>query len=188
MLSGLIPNQDKSCMFICGVESGNKESLLDVFGYNKSKLPIKCLGVPLITTKAYIFRLCSPCRPYYRKARSWMHHTLSYAGRLQLIKSILFSIQVYWSSLFNLSKDVVLKITSLLRSLLGKGCELASGGVKMAWENICLPKEEGGLGVKNIQVLNRATMVKHIWAICTNLRHSIWSSWIHSYLFRGRNI
>jgi len=51
MLSGLIPNQDKSCMFICGIESGNKESLLDVFGYNESKLPIKYLGVPLITTK-----------------------------------------------------------------------------------------------------------------------------------------
>jgi hypothetical protein len=117
-----------------------------------------------------------------------MHHTLSYTGRLQLIKSILFSIQVYRSSLFNLSKDVVLKITSLLRSLLGKGCELASGGAKMAWENICLPKEEGGLGVKNIQVLNRATMMKHIWAICTNPRHSIWSSLIHSYLLWGRNI
>jgi hypothetical protein len=29
---------------------------------------------------------------------------------------------------------------------------------------------------------------KYVWSICTNPKHSIWSSWIHSYLLRGRNI
>jgi hypothetical protein len=42
-------NQDKSWMFICGVKSENKELLLDVLGYKEGKLPVKYLGVPLIT-------------------------------------------------------------------------------------------------------------------------------------------
>jgi hypothetical protein len=42
------------------------------------------------------------------KARSC---TLSYAGRLQLLISILFSIQVHWSSLSILPKAIIVKIT-----------------------------------------------------------------------------
>jgi hypothetical protein len=42
-------NQDKSWMFICGVKFKNKELLLDVLGYKEGKLPVKYLGVPLIT-------------------------------------------------------------------------------------------------------------------------------------------
>jgi len=51
MLSRLMPNQDKSCMFICGIKSGNKELLPDVLGYKEGKLPVKYLGVPIVTTK-----------------------------------------------------------------------------------------------------------------------------------------
>jgi len=40
----------------------------------------------------------------------------------------------------------------LLTSFLWKGCGLALGSAKVAWENIFLPKEESGLGFKNIEV------------------------------------
>ena len=108
-------------------------------------------------------------------------------GRLQFLKSILFSIQVYWSCLFILSNIVIEKITSLLRSFLWKGSDFSYGNAKVAWDTICLPKKEGGLGVKNLEVWNRTSMVKHLWSIC-NLTKSIWSSWISSCLFQGRSI
>jgi hypothetical protein len=38
-------------MFICGIKSGNKELLPDVLGYKEGKLPVKYLGVPIVTTK-----------------------------------------------------------------------------------------------------------------------------------------
>jgi hypothetical protein len=94
---------------------------------------------------------------------SWINHTLSYAGRLQLIKSILFCIQVYWSSLFIILKAIIVKITSLLLCFLWNGSDLASSGAKVAWDKIYLPKEKGGLGMKN----------QEVWDICTRPAHSI---------------
>jgi len=145
-LSRLMPNQDKSCMFSCmfiyGVEFKNKELLLDVLNYKEGKLPVKYPGIPLITTQ----HISSDCvilvDCIMAKVRSCMHCSLSYACRLQLIKSILFFIQVYWSSLFILPKLVLQKIISLPGSFLLKGYELASSGAKVAWENIGLQRKK----------------------------------------------
>ena len=66
---------------------------------------------------------------------------LSYAGRLQLIRSVLFSIQVYWSSIFILPKEVCKVIDQILRSFLWHG---AVGISKAAWLGTW-SAEEGGL-------------------------------------------
>ena len=81
-----------------------------------------------------------------------------------------------------------MKIITLLKSFLWNGSHLALGGAKVAWDKICLLKEEMGFYVKNLETWNQATMVKHLWIICTRLIHSIWSSKIHFYLLRGRSI
>ena len=81
------------------------------------------------------------------RARSWASRALSYAGRLQLINSILFAIQTYWSPLFILPKSVIKQVEQVLRNFLWKGSDLSHGGAKVAWASICLPKQEGGLGL-----------------------------------------
>jgi hypothetical protein len=93
---------------------------------------------------------------------------------------------VYWSCLFILHKAVIEEITSLLKSFLWNGSDLSYSNAKIALDTICLPKK-GGLGVKNLEVWNRAAMVKHLWSIC-NPTKAIWSSWISSYLLCGRSI
>jgi len=48
---------------------------------------------------------------------------------------------------------------------LWKGGQLASDGAEVARKKICLPKKEGGLGVKNLEVWNQVAIVKHLWVI-----------------------
>lgn len=50
------------------------------------------------------------------KVKSWTNRYFSYAGRIQLIKSILFSMQTYWSSLFILPTKVIKEVESILRA------------------------------------------------------------------------
>lgn len=121
------------------------------------------------------------------RARSWASRALSYAGRLQLINSILFAIQTYWSSLFILPKSVIKQVEQVLRNFLWKGSDLSHGGAKVAWASICLTKQEGGLGITNFEVWNLAAMLKHIWHICSDGDQSIWSNWVRSYLIRHRD-
>lgn len=50
------------------------------------------------------------------------------------MKTILFSIQVYWSSHFILPKAVIKNIEQLLRSFLWKGDDVSKGCGKVAWD------------------------------------------------------
>ncbi|GJY76877.1 homeodomain-like protein [Tanacetum coccineum] len=56
----------------------------------------------------------------------------------------------------------------------------------VAWEVICLPKNEGGLRIRNLYVLNVALMTTHIWNIISH-KDSLWVSWIHPYKLQGRS-
>ncbi|GJR04220.1 RNA-directed DNA polymerase, eukaryota, reverse transcriptase zinc-binding domain protein [Tanacetum coccineum] len=60
------------------------------------------------------------------------------------------------------------------------------GKAKVAWDDICLPKEEGGLGLRSLDVFNIALMTTHIWNIVSN-KESLWVRWIHTYKLRGRS-
>lgn len=83
------------------------ERILTEFNIAQGELPVKFLGVPLITTKLS----ANDCVPLIQKitqrVRSWANCFLTYAARLQLIRSILFAIQSYWSTHFLLPKSVI---------------------------------------------------------------------------------
>nr|XP_043613006.1 uncharacterized protein LOC122584974 [Erigeron canadensis] len=52
---------------------------------------------------------------------------------------------------------------------------------------ICLPKSEGGLGIRIIADVNKALMLNHVWSILNN-RESLWVKWIHSYRLKARSL
>ena len=185
-LSSLVPNPMKSHFFSCGISSADKRNLLHLLGFQEGVLPVCYLGVPLISTKLKASDCTILVERIIGRAKSWCCRTLSFAGRLQLIKSVLFFIQVYWSSLFILLKAVIRKVEATLRSFLWKGSELASTGAQIAWDRVCLPFEEGGLGIKKLEQWNKPAITNHLWFLCSG-QISSWTTWVHSYLLRGRS-
>ena len=105
--SGLQVNKQKSAIFLAKVNDDVKNDLLINTGFSLSSFPMKYLGVPLISTRL----THSDCQPLLDKImariQSWTSRSLSYAGRLQLISSVLYSIQLYWYSLFIIPKYTI---------------------------------------------------------------------------------
>ena len=59
--------------------------------------------------------------------------------------------QVYWASVFILPRTVVKEINKLLKGFLWCQGEITKGKAKISWEQICKPKDHGGLGIKDLQ-------------------------------------
>ncbi|GJR75173.1 hypothetical protein Tco_0087538 [Tanacetum coccineum] len=112
--------------------------------------------------------------------------SLSVAGRLQLIQSVLGSLNVFWASVFVLPSRVLLDIEQIMRGFLWCQGSMSRGKAKVAWEVVCLPKKEGGLGIRRLDHFNKALMVSHIWKLLS-LKESLWVKWIHVYKLRNRS-
>jgi len=61
-----------------------------------------------------------------------------------------------------------------------------SAKAKVAWSEVCYPKKEGGLGLKDLEVWNISSMLRHVWTLfaCAG---SIWVAWIQAYMLKGRS-
>ncbi|GJV08696.1 RNA-directed DNA polymerase, eukaryota, reverse transcriptase zinc-binding domain protein [Tanacetum coccineum] len=119
---------------------------------------------PLITKKIS----ATDCKPLIEKVKNrvldWRNKALSYSGRLQLITSALSSMQVYWASVFLLPKNMIYEINKLFKGFL----ELTKGKAKVSWDSICKPKDQGGLGIKNLQEWNEVLLIKKLWNVVSN--------------------
>ena len=185
-LSGLAANAHKSNLYLSGVHSEEAALIINCFGFPMGTTPFKYLGIPLITTKLCLGD-CSPLVDrVVSRIQSWENKMLSYAGRLQLIKSVLCSLQVYWASHLFLPKSVLILIEQKLRCFLWSGRCTGHYTPKVAWDVVCSPTNEGGLGVKSLLIWNKALMARHIWILITD-DSSLWSSWIKVNFLRGNS-
>ncbi|GJU01387.1 hypothetical protein Tco_1111725 [Tanacetum coccineum] len=154
--SGLVPSLPKSTAYFCNVLNHVKLSILQILPFEEGRLP------------------------------DWKNKALSIAGRLQLIQSVLGSMHIYWASVFTLPSSVLLNIEQILRQFLWNHGSSGKAKSKVAWEIVCLPKDEGGLGIRRLECFNSALMASHIWKLLT-LKESLWVKWIHEYKLKGRN-
>ncbi|KAJ0079093.1 hypothetical protein Patl1_24361 [Pistacia atlantica] len=121
-----------------------------------------------------------------RRLNSWKNKFLFFAGRFQLVQSVLASMQVYWASIFVLPSSVTKAMEKKMRAFLWSGGDLVEAQVKVAWKDVCKPKSESGLGLRPLSIWNVSLMVFHAWLIVAR-RESLWVKWIHSYRLRGHS-
>ncbi|KAL2225402.1 UNVERIFIED_CONTAM: hypothetical protein Sindi_2965300 [Sesamum indicum] len=173
-LSGLRLNVQKSHLIISRSAQNLKDQMLDILGFQEGHLPMRYLGLPLISSRLSI----SDCQVLISKIdariNGWEGISLTYAGRVQIIKSVLSALSLYWASAFILPKKVINEIEKRLRTFLWKDT--------VAWKDVCRPMDGGDLGFKDISTLNRALMSKKLCDVIQCDRTSIWVQW----LYQGR--
>ncbi|XP_074348472.1 uncharacterized protein LOC141687180 [Apium graveolens] len=176
--SGLKPSVHKSTSFLCNCDSGFVDWFDSTYSIPRGSLPVKFLGVPLIASQLCINDCVPLINRMTSKLNSWANLFLSFAGRVMLIKAVLHAIQGFWCSHFILPSAVHRNIQSMLTKFLWKGNINQKGGAKVAWEHICLPKDEGGLGLKNMVHWNKARMIHHLLKIISR-SPTLWATWIN---------
>ncbi|KAL2225018.1 UNVERIFIED_CONTAM: hypothetical protein Sindi_3031200, partial [Sesamum indicum] len=177
--SGRASDVQKSHLIISRSAQGLREEMLETLGFQEGLLPLRYLGLPLLSSRL----TNADCQPLLvkidKRIAGWEGMALSYAGRVQIIKSVLMSLSLYWASEFILPKRVTNEIEKRRRNFLWKG-STNSGYAKVAWKELCRPMDEGGLGFKDITTLNRALMTKKLCDIIQCDITSIWVEWLYN--------
>ncbi|XP_077252333.1 uncharacterized protein LOC143891674 [Tasmannia lanceolata] len=185
--SGLSINLLKSEVFFSGGDISLKQSITQALRIPEGTLPITYLGLPLIPSRL-TSRQCQPLITKIRKRiASWNNKHLSRAGRLELIQSVLNSLHLYWTAAFNLPQSSINEIERICRTFLWSGSDSKKCYHPVAWEVVCQTKEEGGIGIRRLLDLNKASKMKLLWNIVASNK-SLWAQWVQKKYFRGRNL
>ncbi|XP_022027050.1 uncharacterized protein LOC110928243 [Helianthus annuus] len=186
-MSGLAPSIQKSTVFFCNVPSHVKNAILKFMSFVEGSLPMRYLGVPLISSRL-VYKDCSVLvEKLEHRIMNWRNKLLSFAGRLQLIIFALSSMLIYWSSVFILLARVIHDLEARMRNFLwSQDSTFHKGKAKVSWNSICIPKYEGGLGIRRIGDVNKALMATHIWSIITK-RNSLWVDWVQAYRLNSQS-
>ncbi|KAE8732331.1 hypothetical protein F3Y22_tig00002237pilonHSYRG01790 [Hibiscus syriacus] len=182
-LSGLKLNAMKTKIFTCGVPGGELEQIRIATGFRVGQLPVRYLGVPLVTRKLSGTDCRALLEKIKGKLRQWSSRKLSYGGRLQLIKVILFSIFSYWSRQLILPKGVIQDFERVCMRFFWKGNDSPAHGARVSWSQICSPKSEGGLGLRSLVGWNQACCLMLIKNLLAD-EGSLWIAWVKAYCFK----
>jgi hypothetical protein len=83
---------------------------------------------------------------------------------------------MFFMSTFQLHKTVIKQIDKYRKHCLWRDSDVnAKKTPKGAWEMVCLPKSEGGLGILNLRTQNEALLLKHLHKFFN--RHDL--PWVH---------
>ena len=176
-VSGLSISLEKSTLFLAGVKEDASDDIFDQFPFEAGSLPVRYLGLPLLTKRMSAADYAPLISRIRSKISFWTARHLSFAGRLQLIGSVLYSITNFWISAFCLPKQCIQEINSLCSTFLWSGPVLSSQKAKIAWSDVCKPTEEGGLGLRSLEEANKVSCLKLIWRILSS-KSSLWVQWI----------
>jgi hypothetical protein len=96
-LSGLKANPAKSSFYCSRISYRFKNTLLSDLQMKEGNFLVRYLGVPLISTRLSSADCGVLVDRITGRMDSWLSKNLSYAGRLQFVSSVLYSLQVYWT-------------------------------------------------------------------------------------------
>lgn len=140
--TGLEVNIQKSRIFTGVVEELNQ--IHATLGFQISQLPVRYLVLPLLS-RSLSHHDCVPIvNRVLTRIKSWKGRFLSYAGRLQLVHSLLSYKQVYWFACYILPKRTIQEIQRIFRKFLLGGPDMDRNSNLVAWNDVCAPFAEGG--------------------------------------------
>ncbi|XP_038708538.1 uncharacterized protein LOC120003588 [Tripterygium wilfordii] len=179
-VSGLEINARKSSIYFGGVGGETKHRILQATGFSEGSFPFKYLGVPLSPHRLLVSQFSPLLEKLEMAIQSWLGKHLSYAGRLELLKSVLQGMVQFWIGIFPMPEQVIKKITGLCRNFFWSGNAFGRASAPVAWANVCLPKKEGGLGLMDLRARNLSFIANHLWNIHIKA-DSLWIQWVHHY-------
>lgn len=182
---GLAISLEKSVIYFGNVDLEIQERILMVTGFNRGTFPFRYLGV-LITSKRLTKADCDVIvDKMLKRIICWSSRHLFYVARVVLVNYVLLSLHTYWAQVFLIPKGFTKRIIQICRSYLWEGKVFLSKPPPVAWNKVCMPKVNGGLGIRDCITWNISTMGKYVWQI-SQKEDLLWIKWVQNVYIQDR--
>jgi len=160
--TGLHVNFSKSFLVPINMTEARATHLANTFGCRVGSMPFTYLGLPLGLTKPTLQEF-SPLLSRIEKRLTGVSKMLSYNGRLILVNSVLSALPTFYMCSLKIPPQVIKQIDIYRKHCLwSKGDINRKGSCLVAWETACKPKDQGGLGIIDIETQNHALLLKFL--------------------------
>ncbi|XP_028067083.1 uncharacterized protein LOC114269911 [Camellia sinensis] len=183
-VSGLRVNLAKSELIPVG-ETARTSIFATILGCKVVYLLVTYLGLPLGASFKAKRVGDGVVDKVQRRLARWKRQYLSKGGWLVLIKSVLASISTYFMSVHVIPVSVARWIEQLQRHFLWGGGGEGAHYHLLSWDQICLPKESGGLGVRRLVLFNLALLGKWLWRFVVE-KEQLWRRVVVAKFGMGR--
>lgn len=182
LCSGQRVNVQKSSFYISKkTSSATIASIHNATGFSKKLCPFKYLGAPISEGRGPIFDFEDLLKKVKKKVAGWKNSLLSHGARLILMKHTLASMPIYLLSSVYVPKRVLHQLKTIMTDFFWGEAE---GKVKrkwVSWDSLCLPLEEGGLGLRDLTLMSYCFRLKSLWRVLSS--DSLWACFMrHKYL------
>ncbi|WVZ62611.1 hypothetical protein U9M48_012339 [Paspalum notatum var. saurae] len=161
-LSGLKINFHKSEIFYFGQAKQQEESYSHLFGCSLGFFPFRYLGIPMHFRKLSNKDWALVEDRFEKRLSGWKGKLLLVGGRLVLINSVLSSLPMFMLSFFEVPKGVA------------------------RWEILCQPKDQGGLGILNLDLQNKCLLSFWLFKLCNEER--VWQQLIRNKYLKNKTL
>nr|KYP70239.1 Putative ribonuclease H protein At1g65750 family [Cajanus cajan] len=172
--SGQKISQEKTRIFFSKNVNWNViNEISSSFSFQQAENLGKYLGIPLHHSRVNRATYSGIIEKVTQRLNNWKAKSLSFAGRLTLTKSFLTALPSYTMQTVWLPRNICDDIDKKNRQFLWGDTSHNKKVHTVSWSVICQPKNQGGLGIRNMRDMNMAFMMKNCWSMITE-KDKLW--------------
>jgi exonuclease III len=185
-LSGLKINFHKSEIFCYGAAKEMEQYYTNLFGCNSGVYPFRYLGIPMHHRQLLNSEWRKVEERFEHKLSCWKAKYLSYGGRLVLLNSVLSSLPMFMMSFFEIPRGVLKNLDYFRSRFFWQGSTDRHKYRLARWDILCRPKDQGGLGILDLQLQNKCLLAK--WLINLLNTDGTWQTLLRNKYLRSRTL
>ncbi|XP_061339245.1 uncharacterized protein LOC133285942 [Gastrolobium bilobum] len=174
LMSGQCVSVEKSCIFFSkNVAQETIDSITAVSGFKRVSSLGCYLGALMRHGRVKRDHYADTISRVQGRLQGWKSKCFSLAGRITLAKSVISAIPSFHMQNSMLPVHVCQEIERLQRNFIWGDSDVKKRAHYVSWEQLCLPKNCGGLGFLDLRRQNAAFMQKLAWKVM-NDQNSLW--------------
>jgi hypothetical protein len=184
--SGQVINDSKSTIFSGSITQGRLTLITQLFNFKMGTLPFYYLGVPIFKGKPKSCFLQPIADRIKLKLAAWKASLLSIAVRVQLVKSVILSMLTYSISIYSWPVSLLKDLEKSIRNFIWSGDIEKRKLITTSWKKMCRPLSQGGLNVRSLISLNKASNLKLCWTLLNS--DASWALLLRDRVVRKRRV